>query len=269
MEPRISEKPSYFPDSFDTDSIPPTLKEEAEYWTTGKNQELSEKAALALVEAEILMVRLYASDTLRSMGLDPKAPKQQSTKGHNTKVGYLSLRFNDLLEDYGSRLAVPDIRVLAKACLLHDIGKLQPAVNKVAMSDNVYAADASERKIIELHPEIGAEVVWAMDGFRSMDEKMSVAEAVYQHHERYDGSGYHKTPRDEICPEAIIMGLADEVDAMGEDRTYRKALPADIIIANIERYKDKFHAELLIIAKKIRSMSGKFIRNKTPRPEKL
>ena len=56
------------------------------------------------------------------------------------------------------------------------------------------------------------------------------------HHERYDGKGYPDCLRAEDIPEiARIIGVADAYDAMTSNRSYRKALPQDVVRNEIEK----------------------------------
>ena len=69
------------------------------------------------------------------------------------------------------------------------------------------------------HPTDGAEM-----GSKVTSDK-NIIEAISQHHERLDGSGYPKgLKKDEINPLAKILMVADVFDAMTTDRVYRKKL---------------------------------------------
>jgi putative two-component system response regulator len=57
------------------------------------------------------------------------------------------------------------------------------------------------------------------------------------HHERWDGTGYPEGRSGEAIPLAArIVAVADVFDALTSDRVYRKAWPADDVLAYIERY---------------------------------
>ena len=57
------------------------------------------------------------------------------------------------------------------------------------------------------------------------------------HHERYDGGGYPYGLRAEEIPiEARIFAVSDTFDAMTADRVYRKALPAQSAIEELQRF---------------------------------
>ena len=65
-----------------------------------------------------------------------------------------------------------------------------------------------------------------------------IAQIVYQHHERIDGSGYPRGLKgDEILLEARIKAVADVVEAMASHRPYRPALGSDSALAEISAKK--------------------------------
>lgn len=78
---------------------------------------------------------------------------------------------------------------------------------------------SAEFDIIKTHPTVGWEVL------KNIDFPWPIAEIVYQHHERLDGSGYPRGLKgNDILLEARIVMVADVVDAMSEFRPYRPAL---------------------------------------------
>jgi HD-GYP domain-containing protein (c-di-GMP phosphodiesterase class II) len=63
-----------------------------------------------------------------------------------------------------------------------------------------------------------------------------LAEIVYQHHERMDGSGYPRNLKgDEILMEARIMAVADVVESMASHRPYRPAIGIEAALEEIEK----------------------------------
>jgi HD-GYP domain-containing protein (c-di-GMP phosphodiesterase class II) len=63
-----------------------------------------------------------------------------------------------------------------------------------------------------------------------------LAEIVYQHHERMDGSGYPRNLKgEEILIEARIMAVADVVEAMSADRPYRPGKGIDAALDEIQK----------------------------------
>ena len=60
---------------------------------------------------------------------------------------------------------------------------------------------------------------------KDIDFPFSLAEIVYQHHERLDGSGYPRRLKgDQILPEARILAVSDVLESMTGYRPYREAL---------------------------------------------
>jgi len=135
--------------------------------------------------------------------------KDREALGHNRRVAQLCVRI-------GRQLAMTtnELRVLSRAGLLHDIGK-------VAIPDQILdknsALDAAEWTLMRSHPEIGLSLLGQS---RSPREML----AVLYHHERLDGSGYpYGLAADSIPIEARIVAAADTYDALTSDRPYRKA----------------------------------------------
>ena len=112
---------------------------------------------------------------------------------------------------------------------IHDIGKLSiPAeiLTKPTKLTNL------EFAMIKEHPQSG------YDMLKDVESPWPLAQIVYQHHERMDGSGYpRKLKGDEILLDARIMGVADVVEAMASHRPYRAALGLDVALEEIEKNK--------------------------------
>jgi len=68
---------------------------------------------------------------------------------------------------------------------------------------------------------------------------LPIAEIIYQHHERMDGSGYPVgIEGDDILIEARILAIADVVEAMSSHRPYRPALGIDTALEEISKNKE-------------------------------
>ena len=108
-----------------------------------------------------------------------------------------------------------ELRVLARAGLLHDVGKLGIPD---AILHKQGPLDESEWTVMKTHPEIGLTILGRAGHFKR--ELL----AVLYHHERIDGSGYpHGLVADAIPLEARIVAVADTYDVLTSDRPYRKA----------------------------------------------
>jgi PAS domain S-box-containing protein/putative nucleotidyltransferase with HDIG domain len=144
------------------------------------------------------------------------------TAGHQRRVAQLATR---IAQDLGmSNPEIADIRV---AGLLHDMGKAGVPVEILSKPG---AISPQEFALIQGHAEAGYRIAAAAN----MSE--SIAELIYQHHERCDGSGY---PRgllcDQMLPGAKLLAVADVVEAMMSHRPYRPALGIEAAMAEIER----------------------------------
>ena len=68
-----------------------------------------------------------------------------------------------------------------------------------------------------------------------MEFPWPIAEIIYQHHERLDGSGYPRGLKgDDVLLEARIIALADVVEAMASHRPFRPARGIDAAMDEIE-----------------------------------
>lgn len=115
------------------------------------------------------------------------------------------------------------------AALFHDIGKIgipESILHKeVALNDE-------EKKIIESHPLIGANILNHIEEFRQ------ALEGVKYHHEKHDGTGYPYHLKGRKIPLiASIIALADTFDAMITDRPYRRGMPQDKAIEEIKKVR--------------------------------
>jgi HD-GYP domain-containing protein (c-di-GMP phosphodiesterase class II) len=87
----------------------------------------------------------------------------------------------------------------------------------------------TEMTLIREHPNTGYEIL------KDVPFSWPIAEAVRQHHERLDGSGYPRGLKgDAIIPEARILGIADTIEAMTSHRPYRPGLGLDKAIEQVK-----------------------------------
>lgn len=136
------------------------------------------------------------------------------TRGHSERVRV----FTDML---AAELRLPEgeRQRLRWAALLHDIGKLRvPA--KVLNKER--ALDVHEWSLIHRHPEEGLSIAEPLVPWLG-----GAADAIRQHHERFDGMGYPAGLRgDEISRGARIVSVADAFETMTAGRPYQRPLSA-------------------------------------------
>ncbi len=148
--------------------------------------------------------------------------KDSYTRGHSERVGHASVLIARELGMDGDRLDT-----VRFAGILHDVGKLG-VPTRVLRKDGPLTPE--ERRIIELHPEYGHEMIRGI-GFLG-----EAREAVLHHHERIDGSGYPYGLRGDEIPEcARVVAVADAFDAMTSTRTYSRARPVATALAELRR----------------------------------
>jgi HD-GYP domain-containing protein (c-di-GMP phosphodiesterase class II) len=84
--------------------------------------------------------------------------------------------------------------------------------------------------MIKEHSQFGYEML------KDIESPWQLAEIVYQHHERMNGSGYPRNLKgDKILIEARIMAVADVVEAMASHRPYRPSLGIEAALEEIEK----------------------------------
>jgi HD-GYP domain-containing protein (c-di-GMP phosphodiesterase class II) len=84
---------------------------------------------------------------------------------------------------------------------------------------------------------------------KGIDFPWPVAQAVLQHHERMNGSGYpNQLSGDSIILEARVLAVSDVVEAMASHRPYRPALGIDKALEEISRNKGSLYDSAVVDA---------------------
>jgi putative nucleotidyltransferase with HDIG domain len=146
------------------------------------------------------------------------------TSGHEDQVAKIACKIAKEM-----KLTEAQIAAIHVAATLHDIGKI--SVPSEILTKPGRLSDL-EREIIKTHCKV------ANDFLINIEFPYPVAEIIFQHHERMDGSGYPRGLKgDNIAIEARIIGAADVMDAMASYRPYRPALGVDAAIEEIVKFK--------------------------------
>jgi HD-GYP domain-containing protein (c-di-GMP phosphodiesterase class II) len=146
------------------------------------------------------------------------------TSGHSLRVRELSRAIALELE-----LSAREIEEVETAALLHDVGKIHeefaPLLRKEAR------LTSEETALMQTHAAKSAELVGIISKFRG-----GIQRAVRHHHERWDGEGYPDGVQGRDIPLASrIIIISDTIDAMTTDRPYRKRLPLEVVIAELQK----------------------------------
>ncbi len=150
--------------------------------------------------------------------------KDRYTSGHSKRVAeYASM----LAKRMG--MSEDEQEEIYRAGLLHDIGKIRIPVEIINKAGKL---TDEEYNIIKIHPVTGYNILRGIAG------NNLIAISAKYHHERYDGKGYpNGLAGDKIPLVARILAVADTYDAMTSNRSYRKALPQDVVRSEIEKGK--------------------------------
>lgn len=120
-----------------------------------------------------------------------------------------------------------DIRLLQKAAILADIGKIEIAQGIISKPG---ALSEQEWKEMKRHPELGYRILVSIRHLRD------AGPIVLSHHERFDGQGYPRGLKGEEIPlGARIFSLADAYCAMTSDRPHRKKMSHEVALKEILR----------------------------------
>ncbi|MBT1073847.1 HD domain-containing phosphohydrolase [Geobacter grbiciae] len=146
------------------------------------------------------------------------------TRGHIDRVARYAL---GIAREMG--LPPETVSRVEMAAILHDIGK-------IGIPDAILRKESSltpeELEIMQAHSLKRMEIISTSDFFSS------VMNAILYHHEFYDGTGYPSGLKGEEIPlVARIITVADSFDAMTTDRPYRRGMPQETALAEIERWK--------------------------------
>ncbi len=166
--------------------------------------------------------------------------KDNYTGGHTDRVREVSQKVSDKLsEKYPDLIDDAFSEDLEIASVLHDIGKIgipESILNKQG------PLNPEEWNTMKEHTVIGEKIL------ESIQELENCVKGVKYHHERYDGTGYPEGLKgDQIPLIAAIIAVADSYDAMVSDRPYRKGLPQEKAMDEIEKLAGKqFHPDVAV-----------------------
>jgi response regulator RpfG family c-di-GMP phosphodiesterase len=143
------------------------------------------------------------------------------TAGHSDRVAtyatYLAVRLG---------LAPDVVEIVRQSALMHDIGKIGCVMNL----NKPGKLTADEYEVFKRHPGYGKDI---LDPIKFLHPLIP---GVHLHHERWDGRGYPLGLKANNVPLiARIIAVADTYDAMTSDRAYRRALPHEVAVSEIER----------------------------------
>ena len=143
------------------------------------------------------------------------------TSGHERRVGELAAAIGNELG-----LSEHEVTGLRVAGGVHDVGKIAVPAEILSKPTRLSVAEFA---IVKTHAQQGYEIL------KDIDFPWPIAQTVWQHHERLDGSGYPRgLHADEISLEARILAVADVVESMSTHRPYRAALGVEAAFTELK-----------------------------------
>jgi putative nucleotidyltransferase with HDIG domain/PAS domain S-box-containing protein len=143
------------------------------------------------------------------------------TSGHQRRVA-------ELAGAIAQKMGISEEEGLAirLAGIVHDLGKIKIPAEILSKPGRL---NEMEYNFIKIHPQAGYEIL------KEVDFSWPIAEMVYQHHERMDGTGYPQGLKgEEILPGSRILAVADVMEAMSSHRPYRPGLGIDAALEELQ-----------------------------------
>jgi HD-GYP domain-containing protein (c-di-GMP phosphodiesterase class II) len=119
------------------------------------------------------------------------------------------------------------------AAQIHDVGKIRIPYEILSIPGKL---NNMQQQVVKMHPHTGYSFL------KPLDFPWDIAQVIYQHHERLDGSGYPQgLSGDKIMLESRILAVADVVQAMVSKRSYHSPVSTKIAIEELEANKSKLY----------------------------
>lgn len=213
----------------------------------------------AVLAAEPTPVRMVAGSELRGVAAaigDLADLKSTFTLGHSDGVATLAAGaagHRGLDDEVVERMRL--------AGLLHDLGRVGISTG---VWDRPRRLTAAEWEQVRLHAYHSERILARSDALRP------IAAIAGMHHERMDGSGYHRgsTAR-EVGAEARLLGAADAFNAMTQARPHRAALSADAAAIELGRDADAGRLDPDAVASVIAAAGLEPVRRRAAQPSGL
>ncbi len=179
-------------------------------------------------------LRTGLEDTIRTIASTVEM-KDPYTAGHQRRVADLAVAIG---EELG--LSEEQIRGLHFAGIIHDVGKIRIPAEILSKPGHLAPI---EMDFIKIHPGAGYELL------KDIEFPWPIADIVWEHHERVDGSGYPRGLKgDEILIEAKIISVADVVESMASHRPYRAGLGMQAAMDEITQHKGTYYDPAVVDA---------------------
>lgn len=192
------------------------------------------KQAEAKIASYVKQLEASMRGTLQAVSnmIDQRDPY---TAGHERRVGLIAGAIGRELgwnEERCDRLELIG--------LVHDIGKIAVPAEILSKPGRLTPV---EMQLIRGHAQAGYDIL------KDVPFPFPVAEIIYQHHERLDGSGYPRGLKgEEILPEARVLAVADVIESIATHRPYRPARGMDVALDELKKGRDSTYDGTVIDA---------------------
>ena len=214
------------------------------------------QAGIALHRARLMeeVERLFF-DVMRAIASLIDA-KDGYTHKHSERVAAFGVRLARHLGFDADSRAVVEL-----SGLLHDVGKIgvpDAILNKPGkLTDEEFTQ-------MRLHPVHGARILSNIQSAKVA----SILPGVKYHHERWDGKGYPEGLKGEEIPLlGRVLGVADFLDALSSDRSYRKGLSLDEALKMVQELEGKAFDPAVVKAAVELHARGELALPTTPNPD--
>ncbi len=172
-------------------------------------------------------VHAFQQESDPLLALAPLRAMDEYTFTHSSNVCILNMA-----QAMALGISGPLLHDIGMAAMLHDVGKLfvpEEVLNKPGRLDD------SDWVFIRQHPLKGAQYLLESSGI----PRLAVVTA-FEHHMRYDGSGYPEVPagwRQNLCSQ--MTTLSDVYDAMRTKRPYSDPMPVSAVADRLRELAGK------------------------------
>jgi putative nucleotidyltransferase with HDIG domain len=199
----------------------------------------------ALFLANLSSIYLYLKDQtekiekfnveIRNILLKAIELNSNFTQNHSLNVSIISRKIGEIMG-----LDSTDINNSELAGMLHDIGKIGISQNIINKPGKL---TYEEYDVVKAHVEKGVNILSESYIFKD------IVNIVANHHERWDGDGYpYKSKGESIPLLSRILCVADSIEAMLNDRPYRKGMTKDDVLKELrEQSGEQFDPNIIDI----------------------
>ena len=154
---------------------------------------------------------------------------------HDDETGEHCYRVGAMARELAKKMGLDDelCQMIDLSARLHDVGKIR-IPESILLKPGRFTPE--ERSIMEKHCEFG----WEIIGEGGLGQLFVAQEIAFNHHEKWDGSGYPRQIKGEMIPlSARITALSDVYDALTHKRSYKDAWPIADALQHIGREAGK------------------------------